>query len=241
MRVAASQDTLALFDLDGTLLSAADEVHHAAFDHALRATFGVDASVSGIDKAAALDRVLALSAAVAAGVDPARAEAGLPAVMATMGRYYRLRVGPGARTERVLPGVVELLRRLKATGVSVAVATGSARAVAEAKLRAADLDGYFPIGAFGDEVDSRAELLRRALHVAGETYGRRFLSANAVVIGDSPGDIHAAREIGARVVAVATGRFSSRQLDEHGPDFTFPHLDSPDAVIRALRGEVGRA
>ena len=233
----ATPETLAVFDLDGTLLSAGDELHHAAFDHALRTVFGAAASVASLDKAAALDRLLVRQAAAAAGVEQARIDADSERVMAVMGRYYSLRVGPGDRADRVLPGVAELLRRLRASGVPVAIATGSARAVAQAKLRAAGLADYLRSGAYGDEVEDRPELLRRAIVDASGAYGRRFLAGNAIVIGDTPGDILAARVVGARVLAVATGRFSLDELDEHGPDFSFPHLDSPDAVIRAIRGD----
>lgn len=233
----ATPETLALFDLDGTLLQARDELHHAAFDHALRVVFGAAASVSSLDKAAALDRILVRQAATAAGVEPSRIDADTERVMAVMGRYYALRVGPGDRVDRVLPGVAELLRRLRAIGIPVAVATGSARLVAQAKLHAAGLAEYLPSGAFGDEANDRPALLRQAIVDAGAVYGRRFLAGKAIVIGDTPGDISAARAVGARVLAVATGRFSVDELDEHGPDFSFPHLNSPDAVIRAIRGD----
>jgi phosphoglycolate phosphatase-like HAD superfamily hydrolase len=66
-------------------------------------------------------------------------------------------------------------------------------------------------------------------------YGRKFLAANAVVIGDTPADVNAARETGARVVAVATGRFDIDELDALGPDATFADLTNADAVIKAIR------
>ena len=56
------------------------------------------------------------------------------------------------------------------------------------------------------------------------------------MIGDAPADIEAAREIGARVVAVASGRFGADALDEHGPDALFPDLANVDNVVRAIRG-----
>lgn len=232
-------ETLAVFDLDGTLLTARDELHHAAFDHALKVVFGAAASVASLDKVAALDRLLALQAAAAVGIDSETIAAGVDRVMAVMGRYYALRVRPGDRVERVLPGVTELLRRLRAGGIPIVVATGSARVVAQTKLAAAGLDIYLTTGAYGDEAEDRPSLLRQALEAASTSHQRRFLAPNAIVIGDTPGDIVAARAIGARILAVATGRFSTDELDEHGPDFTFPHLDSPDAVIRAIRGDVG--
>lgn len=242
--MAANSQILAVFDLDGTLLRAPDPVHVAGFDHALRAVFGTEASVGSLPKSGRLDRDLAREALRSMGLAPPSAATGdgdgwsrqLDQVMAVMGRYYRLRVREGDRTEWVLAGVSELLRKLHAAGIATAVATGSARLVGETKLAAAGLTDHFPAGAYGDEAVDRPDLLRRALRHGTEIYGRRFLAANAVVIGDAPVDIEAAREIGARVVAVSSGRFGTDALEEHGPDALFPDLANVDNVIRAIRG-----
>jgi phosphoglycolate phosphatase len=242
--LAANSQILAVFDLDGTLVRAPDPVHVAGFDHALRAVFGTGASVEALPKSGRLDRDLVRDALLSVGVTaPARADGDAAAwadqveqVMAVMGRYYRLRVHEGDRLDWVLGGVSDLLRKLHAAGIATAVATGSARLVGETKLAAAGLAAHFPAGAFGDEAADRADLIRQALRHATEVYGRRFLAANAVVIGDAPVDIEAAREIGARVVAVASGRFGTDALDEHGPDALFPDLANVDNVVRAIRG-----
>jgi beta-phosphoglucomutase-like phosphatase (HAD superfamily) len=234
--MAASQDLLVLFDLDGTLIRAGDTVHHDAFDHALRAVFGVSATVRGLPLGGRLDRQLAPEALAAAGVAVDHDDPRVDRVMAVMGRYYRLRVGPGDRADWVLAGVVDLLRKLKAGGTAMGIATGSAREVALAKLEGAHLSGYLTTGAYGDEASDRAALVDRAVHQAGATYGRRFLRPNTVVVGDTPADVEAARAVGARVVAVATGRYSTDDLDDAGPDATFPDLTAADLVLRAIRG-----
>ena len=146
-----------------------------------------------------------------------------------------MRVHDGDRVPWVLPGAADVLRKLRATGIAMAVATGSLREVAELKLATSGLRDYFPVGAFGDEVSDRADLVRQAVKQASVRYGRKFLAANAVVIGDTPADIGAARETGARVVAVATGRFDVDELDGFGPDATFADLTNADAVIKAIR------
>jgi beta-phosphoglucomutase-like phosphatase (HAD superfamily) len=226
---------LALFDLDGTLLRAPDPIHLAAFDHALQVVFGASATVHTLPRSGRLDRALARAALAEQRVDGADDQR-IEQVMTIMGRYYRLRVGDGDRVDWVLGGAIEVLRKLRAAGVATAVATGSAREVGTRKLAASGLADFFPVGAFGDEADDRADLLRQAVAAAKRAYGRTFLAANAVVVGDSPADVEAARLIGARVVAVATGRHTSDQLDEHGPDATFPDLTNADAIVRAIRG-----
>jgi beta-phosphoglucomutase-like phosphatase (HAD superfamily) len=233
--VAANHEILALFDLDGTLLRVGDEVHHAAFEHATRAALGATIAIGSFDLAGAVDRRLYHAAAEQAGVSRADALARYDSWVAVVGRYYTLRVSDGDRADWVLPGVGEVLRKLRATGIAMAIATGSVREVAEAKLVSAGLKDYFPSGAYGDEVSSRADLIRRALQTATAHHSRKFLAANAVVIGDTPADIAAARETGARILAVATGRFSAEELDEHGPDATFADLTNADAVIKVIR------
>lgn len=233
--VAANHEILALFDLDGTVLRVGDPVHHAAFEHATRLVFGVELDITTLELAGAVDRRLYDQVAAAHGVAPPDADRRFEEWVAVVGRFYRLRVQDGDRASWVLPGAGDVLRKLRATGIAMAVATGSVREVAELKLSSSGLRDYFPVGAFGDEVADRASLVRRAVQQATARYGRRFLAANAVVIGDTPADIAAARDTGARVIAVATGRFDVDELDAHGPDATFADLTNADAVIKAIR------
>ncbi len=233
--MAANHEILALFDLDGTLLRVGDPVHHAAFEHACRLVFGVEIDITTLELAGAVDRRLYDQAAVLAGMNPQEAQRRFVEWVAIVGRFYRLRVHDGDRVPWVLPGAADVLRKLRATGIAMAVATGSLREVAESKLATSGLRDYFPVGAFGDEVSDRADLVRQAVKQASVRYGRKFLAANAVVIGDTPADIGAARETGARVVAVATGRFDVDELDGFGPDATFADLTNADAVIKAIR------
>jgi len=228
-------EILALFDLDGTLIRVGDPVHHAAFEHATRVVFGIEIDITTLDLAGAVDRRLYDQVATRAGLDAVDADRRFDEWSDIVSRFYRLRVAPDDRARWVLPGAPEVLRKLRATGIAMAVATGSVRAVAEIKLLGAGLADYFPAGAYGDEVPDRASLVRRAVAEAGRHYGRKFLVANAVVIGDTPADIGAARDTGARVVAVATGRFGVEQLDGLGPDATFSDLTNADAVVRAIR------
>jgi phosphoglycolate phosphatase-like HAD superfamily hydrolase len=46
-----------------------------------------------------------------------------------------------------------------------------------------------------------------------------------VVIGDTPRDVECGRAIGARVLAVATGKFTVEELKTHRPDWVVPTLE----------------
>jgi phosphoglycolate phosphatase-like HAD superfamily hydrolase len=55
-----------------------------------------------------------------------------------------------------------------------------------------------------------------------------------VIIGDTPADIHCGRPIGARAIAVATGRYDADALAAHAPAAVFPTLTDTDAVLAAI-------
>ena len=55
-----------------------------------------------------------------------------------------------------------------------------------------------------------------------------------VVVGDTPADITCGEAFGARTVAVATGVYSRRQLEECRPDFLFDSLENTASVWNAL-------
>ncbi len=223
---------VALFDIDGTLIRAGDPDHRAAFDHALQAVHGVPATLDGIALAGMLDRQIARAALAAHAIDHAASDSRLTDLVDAMGAHYTAAVGVGDRLDQVLPGVRIAAEALRDAGVDLAVVTGTARPVARAKLAAAHLDDLFPTGAYGDEDDDRAALVRRGLDVAGQHYGVRFRADDAVVVGDTPRDVAAARGAGTRVLAVATGASDRAALEAAKPDLLLDDLSDPAAVVR---------
>lgn len=101
------------------------------------------------------------------------------------------------------------------------------------KLRATGLDTHFRwvCGAFGDDHRDRAELVR----IARQRCDNEGADLDqVVVVGDTPADITAARTAGARAVGVATGRFTTAELDAAGADTTLDDLTDLDVVQDAL-------
>ena len=236
MTAGPGEGVLALFDIDGTLLIAGDPAHRAAFDHALQTVYRVPATVDGVPLAGMLDRSIARQALANQGVGAGAADARLDEMVATMGDHYTAAVPPGAHIERLLPGVVEAAAALRAAGVALAVVTGTARPVARAKLEAAHLADLFPTGAYGDEADNRADLVGHGIAAAERFYDRPFDPGRAVVIGDTPRDVEAARGAGTRVVGVATGAVSRAVLAAARPDVLLDDLADWAAVVAAVVG-----
>ncbi|MEO3854501.1 haloacid dehalogenase-like hydrolase [Acrocarpospora sp. B8E8] len=118
-----------------------------------------------------------------------------------------------------LPGAAAALNAMAMMpGVVQTVVTGNVRSVAETKLQVFGLDGYinWGIGAFGEDNDTRAELIRIALERAERAFGQPITPSQAVVIGDTPADVEAAFKNGVSMIAVASGRSSSSDLYEAG-------------------------
>jgi phosphoglycolate phosphatase len=141
-----------------------------------------------------------------------------------------------------LPGAVAALDALAALpGVVQTVVSGNVRAVSEIKLGVFGLDRHirWDIGAFGEDNDVRAELVRTALARAGAALGSPVLPADAVVIGDTPADVEAAMVNGAPVIAVASGRSSVEQLREAGAEWVLPDLTDTAAVVSLVLGMEG--
>ena len=133
-------------------------------------------------------------------------------------------------------GVVELLDALEARADRrVGLLTGNIAVGASAKLRAVGIDpARFSVSAFGSDHEVRGELPAIAQRRAREELGLSVEGEAIVIIGDTPADILCGREIGARAIAVATGRFSVEELAAHGPAAVFPDLADTDAVMRAI-------
>ncbi len=229
----ASVAALILFDIDGTIIRAGDPDHRRAFDEALRAVYGVPASLDGLSLGGMLDSQLARLALAPHRLPEAVVEEHLDELMREMGRRYGEAVGPGDRSSWVLPGVVTTARRLAASGHTVGVLTGNNRWVATAKLGAAGLGTLFRLGAFGDRATGRAELVAEARRSAGD--GRGLQAARpTVLVGDTPLDVAAAHAAGAAAVAVATGRWTMAELTRSGAEVVLPDLADVDAAVAAV-------
>ena len=102
------------------------------------------------------------------------------------------------------------------------------------KLTAFGLEPHvdFGIGGYGSDHSVRSELVAIACERASAKHGVALGPADAVLIGDTPLDIEAARDAGARAVAVATGPHSSEELAE--ADAVLEDLRDTAAVLHAI-------
>jgi len=202
-----------LFDIDGTLLQS-HGVGWRSVDAALTALAGGTFDFSGIQFSGKTDLQIfgeILEAAAEAGLSVTAAQAD------AFGALYaaELRANLPSATIEGLPGAVDLVRRLAAEGTEMGMLTGNLEPLAYLKIERVDLSAAeLPFGAFGSDHADRNALPTVAARGASERYGREVAHADLVIIGDTPRDIACARAVGARVVAVATGRFAVEDLRE---------------------------
>ena len=195
---------LVLFDMGGTLLLSHDELYVRANADALREVYCVTGVQHPDDPG---DTALHYTRLVleAAGLDDRQIDAGLDQWCEAISRRY-LELLAGADTKwKVAPNAAATLARVPHR----ALLTGNPEPIARARLQRMALAEFFPDGegAFGCERERRAALIGLALARAGDWPADRV-----VAVGDTPRDIHAAREVGARCIALATGVFDREQL-----------------------------
>lgn len=226
---------LLLFDIDGTLVTTKG-AGKRALDVAFAELFGWDEATRDIRFGGMTDPLIVREVFARRGLDAAAADAARPAILE---RYV---VALAHELERrredavSLPGVRTLLDALRprTDDCVLAVLTGNVERGARLKLRAVDLEGYFDLGAYGDEGPTRPDLLPVALERAARLTGKRLDPRASVVIGDTPADVAVARAHGARAVAVATGASTKDELRAHTPDVLLDSLAHLPAAVDAL-------
>jgi phosphoglycolate phosphatase len=139
------------------------------------------------------------------------------------------------RKGKLLPGVLELLEKLKSRKhVVLALLTGNVSRGAQLKLDHYGVWHFFEFGAFADDHPDRNQLGPFARARAKEKHGREFSANEIDVIGDTPRDIACGKALGARTIAVATGTWSREQLAKHHPDILIDDLSHVDRLIKTL-------
>lgn len=129
-------------------------------------------------------------------------------------RYVRRLVGRNAHQIELFPGTPDLLDRLAATGVKIALVTSNSEANARSILGP---DNATRIDLFqcGSSLFGKAPKFRKVLKRMG------IAPAEALAIGDETRDVNSAREVGMRAGSVLWGYASEEVLTNLNPDALF--------------------
>ncbi|HMA01082.1 MAG: HAD family hydrolase [Gemmatimonas sp.] len=229
----ATKMKLVLFDIDGTILWS-DGAGRRAMTEALTTVFG-GAGPTDYHYDGKTDPQIVRDLMRASGhTDETIDERIAPLMERYLGGLERELAG-GTRAH-VFDGVRELLDRLEARGdVVLGLLTGNLRAGAAIKLQAAGIDiNRFRVCAFGSDHHARGELPGLAQRRAKEELGLEIPGDRIFVIGDTPADIECGQAIGARAIAVATGRYTPEELARHHPYALFSSLADTQAVLQVI-------
>ncbi len=212
-----------LFDIDGTLLHYKG-VGRQAFGVAFLEAYGVAyPSLESICFVGATDSnvVRTMTRECGAENSPAREEHFFMALARELDRDL-------ARSKaHVYPGVPELLGALDGAGFVAGIVTGNIRPTAWSKLRHAGLDRFFRFGAYGDDHHDRDAITATAVLRAPPN------APVALMIGDTPLDIRAAKANRLAAVAVATGWIAAAELAEAGADLVLDNFaDTRESLQR---------
>ena len=207
-----------LFDLDGTLIDSVrlilDSYHHTLATHGLPPRSDEE-WLAGVGTP--------LTVQFAAWRDDPET---LQALIATY-REYNLKHHD--RMVTVYPGVVEVVRALKADGVATGLVTSKNRAGALRGLTLVQLEALMDVLVCADEVENpkpHPEPVEKAV---------RLLSADpraTVYVGDSVHDMLAGRAAGVRTAAVLWGPFGRAHLEGAQPDYW---LERPEELLTLVR------
>lgn len=211
--------TLAIFDLDGTLVD--------SFPWFLRTINGVadrfgfrrvrDEDVEGLRHASTREILSRLEV-------PMRK---LPAIA----RHARRLKGEAAAEISLFAGAEAMLRTLANNGVQLALVTSDSEANAREKLGAS--------AALFSHFDCAASVFGKPAKFRGVIQRTGVAPGQAIAIGDEVRDIEAARAVGIACGAVSWGYAAPAALRAHGPDVMFDRMEDIPRVLRR-RQAVGR-
>src|SRR5690242_1227080 len=224
------QKRLLLFDIDGTLIHSGGAGVHA-LKSAFNERFGIDDDLQDIEIAGMTDSGIVLSILNKHKIPTTNEN--MSAFLDSYVHFLSLELP--RRKGKLLPGVLELLERLKTRQhVVLALLTGNVSRGARLKLEHYGVWHFFEFGAFADDHRDRNELGRFARARAKEKHGWEFAASEIDVIGDTPRDIACGKALGARTIAVATGRWGRHELAKHDPDFLIDDLSNVETIMDTL-------
>jgi phosphoglycolate phosphatase-like HAD superfamily hydrolase len=230
---------ICFLDIDGTLVLTGG-AGQTAFAQTLAEDFGIAQLVGSVAFAGRSDRAIAMELFRLHGVEPSAENW----TKFYTGYLNRLDAALAAHQGYVLPGVNELLAELTHRGnVALGLLTGNVKEGARRKLSHYKLWHWFAFGGYGDDYLQRCDIAAAALadaqaHLSRQPRGDGCNGDAAIgeilVIGDTVHDIGCGRSIGARCVAVATGKTTPAELRQSDPDVVVETLLDLRPILRLL-------
>jgi phosphoglycolate phosphatase len=223
--------TLLLFDIDSTLLRA-DDATRQAINKTFGKLFGIKNPQQNVPFSGRTDLSIFKDVALALLGRPLRSEE-LEQVVAG---YLTLLPGElKSCAFHLMPGVALLLPLLSSRkDVILGLETGNLESAAYMKLKRGGIDRYFSLGGFGSDGEDRTVLVRTGVARARNLNHEIIPEKNIFVIGDSPYDISAGRNLGVNTIAVGTGLVAREKLMAESPSHYLKDLSDIPAFMGCI-------
>jgi phosphoglycolate phosphatase len=214
---------LVLFDIDGTLIRTGG-AGVRAFEKTFAVEFSLDHGVERISFAGRTDPAIVREFFALHQVQPSARN-----FQNFFESYvFWLDYFIGQLRGEILPGVKQFISGLRTlpNPPLTGLLTGNIQLGAEIKLRHHQLWEDFVFGAFGNDNEDRNQLACVAQQRGSRILGETVAGDEILVIGDTPLDIACSRAINARMLAVASGLHSLKQLRDAQPTWVVENLAS---------------
>ena len=203
---------LVLFDLDGTLVNAGG-AGRTSLRKAIKELYGVEPEFdhSLISGRTDLDNFSIVYSLIKKGKKPTTAE--MKKMKAKYLEILPTEVHAVVRCKKydLVPGVEKFLKMLaKDKDVILGLGTGNLEEGAKIKLEPSKLASYFTVGGYGEDGQTREEMLQAAVKRAEKKFKTKLEPDQVYVIGDTHRDICAAKNCGFHS-AVLTNGFGDAQ------------------------------
>jgi phosphoglycolate phosphatase len=223
---------LILFDMDGTLVDW-HACHEYAFAQMFEQVYGIQGQLQDVRFAGMTHANILRAVCDLFGLAPDEVEKKLPVAIEYLGQVMADCVCRDS-DDHVLPGVRKLLQTLSHRELLLGVFTGNPTPIGQMLLDHEGLLEYFQLCTYGLEADHRLGLIEASLLKARRKLGSPIPGPEVMVVGDSPLDVEAAKQVGACTVAVNTGVLDVSELRRCQPDLLLPDLVNPQALLELL-------
>ncbi|MCL5746939.1 MAG: HAD hydrolase-like protein [Patescibacteria group bacterium] len=212
-----------LFDIDGTLVKTGSKLHEQSLIYAFKKVYGVNIDIEGLGIQGMLDNQHIIRVLSPRGLNDEEIKSKIKRMADASAEYFKehkMQTQP-----EVLPGVKDLLERLKEKKIHLGLLTGNMEQIAWTKLERAGLKEYFTFGGFGNQAYQRVDLVYLAKKHLEKQLGIALSLEDFLIVGDTLKDIQCARDAKIKVITVASGHFDLQSLEQGHPDLNVETLE----------------
>lgn len=135
---------------------------------------------------------------------------------------------------RLYEDAVVLINRCRDEGWHIGILTGNLRAGAQIKLERFNIWDRFDFGVFGDDGESREDLLWQIPELAWENVGEAYTRERTVLVGDTPNDARVASLHGVRSLIVCRHPEWKKKIQAQNPTVLVDSFEDIEPIMSWL-------